>query len=879
MSIQQCNFCKKQFKTTILLKAHYNRKTSCIKDKKLWINTVNTYRSNVHTEVEEADSENTKESYVVSTFNNQQLQFIHDPLADCKLIGIPGGGKTRCIIEKIKVNFENGTFNSTQDFIILSFSKLARYDFIQKGNSVFKKFSESNVKTLHSLAYTLLQMNLKRNSSSLETVIISAIDLLENKNTDDLLFGKNRNVKVIFVDEAQDISDVQYNFIQLLRQHLKCYLILVGDPNQNIYQFQDGSDKYLLEYDVPTYRLKINYRSTQNIIDFVNYLSPHKTEMISSKNRDSDSDNDSDDKVSLFTGTIKSIEEDILKQIYDCPYNREEIAIIGPVKKCIVDEGVFKSLGLSFITNLLYTHNIPFLKHYIDIQDNLDGKIFTDHNTKIKEGHINIFTIHGSKGLEFKKVLLLNFHFNTFSKLPTERDFNIFKYLWYVGLSRSMYQLRIYVDCNKYVWPLIKDMPSELYILEYNENDIEYLDKNILKYYKYLEPFEPEKEIFIHTVTDLLGNLRPKELYNLEMTIPYTYDTSELYNVDSAPILYMNIEYSALYGMFIEKIHEYFYYKCSNKTEKIYIFFSKIRNLLLHQITVPRKYNYVCKSILTRLGYKITNVLDICMFDTIFQNNRESNGKNSFTKYEYDFYEFLKSEINENQTLFTIHIENNLYYHARDDVIKICDEMIADYMHPNYVYNIFKIVLYNYQIEHECGYLWKQDFTQHLDGLQYYVEKIKTYVATSIQENRYNDMSFSIHTSHPNIPLTGEIDIVNDTEIIDIKFTNSFTSRHVYQLLLYYNNMYPAWDIKKDLVIYNFKLGKKYTIHIDENIFNYDILQWFCKTTKKCIKDIVLYVKNPYYIEHTLKIVMCCEKKKNTFLLYCDHPTIIDDNE
>ena len=31
---------------------------------------------------------------------------------------------------------------------------------------------------------------------------------------------------------------------------------MVGDPNQNIYQFQGGSDKFLLEYQARTFNLK-----------------------------------------------------------------------------------------------------------------------------------------------------------------------------------------------------------------------------------------------------------------------------------------------------------------------------------------------------------------------------------------------------------------------------------------------------------------------------------------------------------------------------------------------------------------------------------------------------------------------------------------------
>jgi hypothetical protein len=216
----------------------------------------------------------------------------------------------------------------------------------------------------------------------------------------------------------------------------------------------------------------------------------------------------------------------------------------------------------------------------------------------------------------------------------------MFKYLWYVGLSRSMDQLKIYVDCNKYVWPLIKDMPCDLYRLQYNNNDRQYLDKNILKYYKNIT-FDEERDIIIYNVTELLGNLKPEELYNLEKTVPYTYNTIELYNVDGAPELYMNDEYSALYGIFIERIHQYFYYRystenrenrSSRENDEMNTYFNTIRDSLLHQITIPRKFNFLCKSLLNRIGYKITDSIDIDIFDT---------HKNSFTDYEYNFYDFL----------------------------------------------------------------------------------------------------------------------------------------------------------------------------------------------------------------------------------------------
>ena len=65
-------------------------------------------------------------------------------------------------------------------------------------------------------------------------------------------------------------------FLMLLKEKVGCFMIMIGDPNQNIYQFQDGSDKYLLNYVGKSFYLKTNYRSTKNIVGFTNHLRPNE---------------------------------------------------------------------------------------------------------------------------------------------------------------------------------------------------------------------------------------------------------------------------------------------------------------------------------------------------------------------------------------------------------------------------------------------------------------------------------------------------------------------------------------------------------------------------------------------------------------------------
>jgi hypothetical protein len=61
------------------------------------------------------------------------------------------------------------------------------------------------------------------------------------------------------------MSVVQYNLILTLKEKLGLIVCLIGDPNQNIYQFQGDSDRFLVEYPGKVYNLDKNYRSNKNI--------------------------------------------------------------------------------------------------------------------------------------------------------------------------------------------------------------------------------------------------------------------------------------------------------------------------------------------------------------------------------------------------------------------------------------------------------------------------------------------------------------------------------------------------------------------------------------------------------------------------------------
>lgn len=80
----------------------------------------------------------------------------------------------------------------------------------------------------------------------------------------------NRIYKTVFIDEAQDLNEAQYDIIYSLCINLK-NIIMIGDEKQSIYGFNGSSSHYMTERFLNDFNpkhiiMKENFRSTQQII-------------------------------------------------------------------------------------------------------------------------------------------------------------------------------------------------------------------------------------------------------------------------------------------------------------------------------------------------------------------------------------------------------------------------------------------------------------------------------------------------------------------------------------------------------------------------------------------------------------------------------------
>jgi ATP-dependent DNA helicase UvrD/PcrA len=112
----------------------------------------------------------------------------------------------------------------------------------------------------------------RMNAMDFDDLLVRAVNVLE-------LFDEVRELyaegfRHVLVDEYQDTNHAQYRWLQLLtKEHRN--LMVVGDPDQSIYQFRGADIRNILEFeddyvDAHVVKLEQNYRSTQTILDAAN---------------------------------------------------------------------------------------------------------------------------------------------------------------------------------------------------------------------------------------------------------------------------------------------------------------------------------------------------------------------------------------------------------------------------------------------------------------------------------------------------------------------------------------------------------------------------------------------------------------------------------
>jgi ATP-dependent DNA helicase RecQ len=181
----------------------------------------------------------------------------------------PGSGKTRVLVHKLASLLLTEDIKHEQ-LLMLTFSRAAATEFQKRlldliGNAAHYV----EIKTFHSYCFDLLGR--VGNLEKVDSIIQTAIEKIRSGDIEPSRITKT----VLVVDEAQDMNKHEFALVKtLMEQNEDVRVVLVGDDDQNIYEFRGSDSKYMQqlisENGAKKYELVVNYRSKANIVSVAN---------------------------------------------------------------------------------------------------------------------------------------------------------------------------------------------------------------------------------------------------------------------------------------------------------------------------------------------------------------------------------------------------------------------------------------------------------------------------------------------------------------------------------------------------------------------------------------------------------------------------------
>ena len=742
-------------------------------------------------------------SYKGYNLTNEQYNYItFSEAIDTKLIACAGSGKTQALILRNIFLLENNLLKN-DEILLLVFGRMACHDMAKRAElvdtqklvDIQKLINIEMIKTIDSLSKYIIDDNNKIDVSLLSYKFML---YLQSSTSDELKQNEKLNkIKCIFIDEAQDLNEIQYNILIELKNKLNIILNFIGDPNQNIFQFRYSESKYFTNYIAREFLLTTNFRSHTEIIFFSNKLRPNQThQIISAKNN-------INLKPTFYIGNlefyIKNLTDDLINKNIDL----SDVAIISPVKGKI---GINYSNGLCYVANILSKYNIPFKQYYDESKEDVENTITYDN----EPNKIALMTIFGSKGLQFKHVILIGMKTSLINYYRfTEKQRQDERNLIYVACSRSIETLSIIVDENKKSLNLnhwFNEVDRDDYDIYSHDNHYDTLIFPPLKYNN-----EP---MFDNRITRIIDNI-PIEILN-EIANLINYDNIDKNIIKIYDYNFSKIEYVSpiFLGKYVESLFVNLINIKNNKSKKDYYDIENIINSEnLIECDNQATYDWIVKNKSNMIWDKFDN---IC-------RDLPSNIQNTLL--------IFKSKNKNNLKQFNEYtpVMNNAYY---IEIMNLCLDKIQNFYRKYKKYN--KIDDFNKlkKIQFYCEMFHHALSTQHYYHIKNNGEKFKSLLY--LYDDMFNqiknyvlDMQYNFVEHNKiieNFNLIGEIDIINDcNELFEIKVTQQINLKHILQLLMY-NIMYEYDRENYKLNFINFMKGEEIIININLDKENKDKL-------------------------------------------------------
>ena len=213
-----------------------------------------------------------RQEALFANLTERQLEILNDDKSKTIVVAAgPGSGKTMILVRKLAslIQLENV---KAEQLLMLTFSRMAAMEFkIRLQELIGQTAHYVEIKTFHSYAFDILGRVGSLQQS--DEIISQATKLLQENEVELSRITKS----VLVIDEAQDMSKEEYDFICAIRnldQNKEMRIIAVGDDDQNIFSFRGSDSRYLglfmNEEGSKKYELVDNFRSAARIIDCSN---------------------------------------------------------------------------------------------------------------------------------------------------------------------------------------------------------------------------------------------------------------------------------------------------------------------------------------------------------------------------------------------------------------------------------------------------------------------------------------------------------------------------------------------------------------------------------------------------------------------------------
>lgn len=313
----------------------------------------------------------------------------------------------------------------------------------------FKKYKQEKIFLIMVLnIYLNYQKYLNENNQiDFDDMIIYATEFIKN-------YKKKLNYKYIIIDEYQDTSLIRFNLIKEIINNTSSSLMVVGDDFQSIYKFTGCNIDLFVNFKsffnkATIYKIENTYRNSQELIKIAgDFVMKNKFQI--KKNLKSNKYLDKPIKIIYYTNFINSF----IKIIEDLYKNyKEKILILG--------------------------------RNNNDINKIINNKYFYKENDRIiyknnKEIYMYFMTVHKSKGLEEKNIILINVNDNILGFPNKIKDDKILRL---VNLSHEKIE---FAEERRLFYVAITRTKNYCYIMCKKNNESLFVKELVKKHKKYL---------------------------------------------------------------------------------------------------------------------------------------------------------------------------------------------------------------------------------------------------------------------------------------------------------------------------------------------------------------------------------------------------------